>query len=294
MKQKKIFALGFFDGVHLGHQALLTACVRLANQENATPAAVTFDLPPSTALGLQKPNMINTVQDRQALLRQYGMEEILVLPAAKEVMSTDWQSFLRSLMAEGAAGFVCGEDYRFGKNGLGTAEKLADFAQEQNLPCVIVPEQTMDGEKISSTRIRKALEAGDLECANRLLGHPHVLTGTVVPGRQLGRTMGIPTANLHPEDALIIPPKGVYATRCRIGEEIYAAVTNIGTRPTVSGQGVTVEPWILDFDGDLYGKEITLYFHKFLRPERKFPSLEELKAEILKNAAEVRKIFENS
>ena len=293
MKQKKIFALGFFDGVHLGHQALLSACVRLANRENATAAAVTFDLPPSTALGLQQPNMINTVRDRQALLRQYGMEEILVLPATKEVMSTDWQDFLSSLLAGGAAGFVCGEDYRFGKNGDGTAQKLASFAQERNLPCVIVPEQTMDGEKISSTRIRSLLEKGDVEHANRLLGHPHILSGTVVSGQKLGRTIGIPTANLRPEASLIMPPKGVYATRCQIDDEIYAAVTNIGTRPTVSGQGVTIEPWILDFDGDLYGREITLSFHKFLRPEQKFPNLEELKAEILKNAAEVRKIFEN-
>lgn len=293
MKQKKIFALGFFDGVHWGHQALLSACVRLANRENATAAAVTFDLPPSTALGLQQPNMINSVRDRQALLQQYGMEEILVLPATKEVMSTDWQGFLSSLLADGAVGFVCGEDYRFGKNGQGTAQMLAAYAQERGLPCIIVPEQTMDGEKISSTRIRSLLEKGDIENANRLLGHPHILSGTVVSGQKLGRTIGIPTANLRPEDALIMPPKGVYATRCQIGEESYAAVTNIGTRPTVSGQGVTIEPWILDFDGDLYGQQITLSFHKFLRPEQKFPSLEELKAEILKNAAEVRKIFEN-
>ena len=292
MKQKKIFALGFFDGVHLGHQALLSACVRLANRENATAAAVTFDLPPSTALGLQQPNMINSVRDRQALLRQYGMEQILVLPATKEVMSTDWQDFLSSLLVDGAVGFVCGEDYRFGKNGQGTAQMLAAYAQARNLPCIIVPEQTMDGQKISSTRIRSLLEKGDVENANRLLGHPHILTGTVVSGQKLGRTIGIPTANLRPEDSLIIPPKGVYATRCQIGDENYAAVTNIGTRPTVSGQGVTIEPWILDFDGDLYGREITLSFHKFLRPEQKFPNLEELKAEILKNAAEVRKIFE--
>ena len=265
MKQKKIFALGFFDGVHLGHQALLDACCRLAAEQNCLSAAVTFDLPPGTVLRSQQPNMINTPQDRQGLLRRYGMEEILVLAATKDVMSTSWQDFLNFLLDNGAAGFVCGEDYRFGKNGAGTAEKLTAFAAERNLPCIIVPEQTMDGEKISSTRIRALIEKGELETANRLLGHPHILTGKVVSGQHLGRTIGIPTANLRLPEELLTLAFGVYACTVQVDGGSYVAVTNVGTRPTVNGQNVTVEPWILNFDGDLYGKEITLEFHKFLR-----------------------------
>ena len=154
-----------------------------------------------------------------------------------------------------------------------------------------VVEQTSRGEKISSTRIRTLLEQGDLDGANRLLGHPHILSGKVIRGQQLGRTIGIPTANLQLPDELVKPAFGVYACRAWVNGNHYVAVTNIGTRPTVDGQGVTVEPWILDFDGDLYGKEITLEFHKFLRPEQKFADLDELKAQIQKDAAETYKLL---
>ena len=123
------------------------------------------------------------------------------------------------------------------------------------------------------------------------MGHPHILTGTVVPGKQLGRTLGIPTANLRLPQELAVPKFGVYACRCRIGEETYGAVANIGTRPTVEGQGITIEPWILDFSGDLYRQEITLEFLEFLRPEVKFPTLEALREEIQHNARQTREIL---
>ena len=131
-----------------------------------------------------------------------------------------------------------------------------------------------------------------MEGAAEFLGHRHILTGTVVPGYHLGRTIGIPTANLVLPKGLLIPKFGVYICRCIVDGVRYPAVTNVGTRPTVNGSHVTVEPWILDFDGDLYGRELTLEFYKFLRPERKFPSLEELRGEIQKNAAETRKYFD--
>ena len=285
MKQKKIFALGFFDGVHLGHQALLRICCQMSADRNCLPAAVTFPLPPGAVLLGHQPNMITSITERKALLQQYGMEDVRVLSADEKTFSMEWQDFLEMLLEEGAAGFVCGDDYRFGRFGFGTAETLSNFAAAHGLPCVIVPEQTMDGEKISSTRIRTLLENGDLEGANRLLGHPHVLTGIVQHGQHLGRTIGIPTANLSLPAGVLTPAFGVYACTVKIGDRTYVAVTNIGTRPTVNGQGVTVEPWILDFSGDLYGKELTLYFHKFLRPERKFSSLDELKAQINEDAA---------
>lgn len=288
---KKIYALGFFDGVHLGHQALLDAGSRLASELGCTPAAVTFDLPPSAILQNTKPNMLNTVRDREALLAQFGAAEILLLTADKTTLSMPWIDFLEMLIARGAAGFVCGYDFRFGRNGEGNPEKLAKFAEERNLPYCIVEAQTMDGEKISSTRIRILLEQGDLETANRLLGHPHMLSGTVIPGQGLGHTIGIPTANLQLPEELVKPAFGVYACRAWVNGNHYVAVTNIGTRPTVDGQSVTVEPWILDFDGNLYGKEITLEFDNFLRPEQKFENLDELKAQIQKDAAETCKLL---
>ena len=291
MKQKKIFALGFFDGVHLGHMMLLHACRQLATERSATACAVTFDLPPSAILQNTQPNMLNTIQDRQMLLHRFGMEEVLLLKADKQTLSMPWTAFLEMLIEDGAVGFVCGYDFRFGRNGEGTAGKLAAFAAERNLPCIIVPEQTMDGEKISSTRIRALLEKGDLENAIHLLGHMHMLSGTVVSGQKLGRTIGVPTANLPMPEGLVQLPFGVYACKAWVDGNYYTAVTNIGTRPTVDGQGVTIEPWILDFDGDLYGKEITLFFHKFLRPEQKFGSLEALKSQIQKDAADTYKLL---
>ena len=290
-KEKRIFALGFFDGVHLGHQELIAEACRLANVLDVQAAAITFDRHPASLFTDAPPALINSIEDRQTLLRQFGIGPIYSYPVTKEVMSTPWRDFLDSLIGCGAAGFVCGEDFHFGHKGEGDVEKLSAFCKERGLPCVIVPEQTAEGQRISSTRIRTLLEAGDVENANRLLGHPHILSGTVVPGRQLGRTIGIPTANLELPEGVLAPKFGVYACRVRIGGESYLAVTNVGMRPTVSGRHITVEPWILDFGGDLYGKTITLEFYAFLRPEKKFESLEALKAAIEENARQTREYF---
>ena len=196
------------------------------------------------------------------------------------------------LVAEGAVGFVCGSDYRFGSRGEGTAEKLKDYCLAHGLSCSVVGDRTLDGIRVSSTHIRSLLEAGDVEQANRFLGHPHMLSGTVVSGRKLGRTIGVPTANLRLSGESVELPYGVYACRAWVDGRQCLAVTNIGCRPTVGGRHVTVEPWLLDFDGNLYEKTLVLEFHRFLRPERKFESLEELKTEIQKNAAQTRKFFE--
>lgn len=289
---KRIYALGFFDGVHLGHQALLAACCRLAAENECKTAAITFEKHPQSLFSDDAPALINTVQDRQQLLRQFGIENIQILSVTKEVMSTSWHDFLLNLLAQGASGFVCGDDFRFGSHGEGNAQKLQHFCQEQNLPCIIVPEQTVDNVRVSSTHIRKLLELGDMESAAAFLGHPHILTGKVVSGYHLGRKLGTPTANLRIPDGIICPRHGVYACRALVDGENFPAVTNIGTRPTVSGAHVTVEPWLLGFDGNLYGKEITLEFHKFLRPEQKFESLDALRTEIRRNAEQTRNYFE--
>lgn len=287
MSKKRIFALGFFDGVHLGHQALLGQCVALARELDCEPAAITFDSHPRSVFA-PVPPLINSLDDRRKLLTWYGISHIRSFPVTREVMSTSWEDFLELLLEDRAAGFVCGHDFRFGSKGLGDAEKLRGFCAQRNLPCVILPEQTLEGIRISSTYIRRQIETGDMATAVRFLGHPHILTGTVVPGKQLGRRLGFPTANLRLPEGLAIPRFGVYACRCWVDGRVHAAVTNVGIRPTVSGSGITVEPWILDYEGDLYDREITLDFYKFLRPEEKFPSLEALRAQILRDAENTR------
>ena len=287
---KRIFALGFFDGVHLGHQALLRECVTLAEKMGVQTAAITFEAHPKSLFSDPTP-LISTIQDRKRLLRHFGMDHVHVFPVTWDFLTKPWEQFLQELLDCGAAGFVCGDDFRFGHFGAGNAEKLQQFCAQRNLPCIIVPEQTIDGIRISSSYIRKQLEEGDMATAVRFLGHPYELTGTVIHGHRIGRTLGIPTANLLLPDGLVIPRFGVYICRVLIGEKSYPAVTNIGTRPTVGGHRITVEPWILDFDGDLYGKTVTLEFHAFLRPEKKFDSLEALKAAIEENARQTRDYF---
>lgn len=289
--EKYIYALGFFDGVHLGHRALLEAAEKLAVHYET--GVVTFSNHPDTLVLGSTPALINTPEDRQRLLRRYGVEQLVVLPFDRRMRDTPWEEFLQRLLRDyGAAGFVCGDDFRFGAGGRGTAALLKDFCRERGLPWAVVPEQTLSGIRVSSTYIRQLLEAGDMARAAEFLGHPHILTGRVIHGRQIGRTLGIPTANLALPEGVVIPRFGVYACRALVGEKSYRAVTNVGTRPTVNGRGISVEPWLLDYEGDLYDREMTLEFYAFLRPERKFDSLEALKAEILRNAEKTREMLE--
>ena len=294
MNEKIIYALGVFDGVHVGHQALLKACRDLADSHGCQAGVVTFTIHPDSLVSREAPVLLNTIEDRIGLLTAYGMDVVVTLPFDRQLMATHWASFLRQLMADGAIGFVCGSDFRFGSGGLGTAKKLEAFCKKQGLSYAIVPQQLREEQRVSSTHIRQLLAEGEIEKANALLGHPHVLTSQVISGRGLGRTIGVPTANLEIPEGVLLPKIGVYACAAQVDGKIYPAVTNIGSRPTVGGHHVTVEPWLLDFEGDLYGHRINLAFLKYLRPEKKFDSLEELKAEIRENAAQTRKIFENT
>ena len=293
---KTIYALGFFDGVHIGHAALLKRCREMAGAEGCDAGAVTFDVHPETLVLHQAPVLLNAPRDRELLLREnFHMQTVVTLPFDEQMRSMPWADFLEMLRRDyGAAGFVCGDDFRFGFRGQGNAQILEEYCRERDLPCAVVPEQTLDGIRVSSTYIRSQIESGDMATAVRFLGHPHILRGTVVHGRALGRKLGVPTANLRLIPGMVVPRFGVYACRCIIDGTAYPAVTNVGTRPTVEGQSVTVEPWILDYSGDLYGREITLEFYYFIRPEKKFPDLEALKAEIHRNAEETRKYLQTT
>jgi len=287
---KIIYALGFFDGVHIGHTQLLLHCHSLAYHHDCSAGVVTFDSHPEALVLGNAPRLINSVHDREWLLREkYAMEAVLTLPFDEKMRTMPWEDFLELLRREhNAVGFVCGEDFRFGHKGSGNAVLLAEYCRRENLPCHVVPEQILEGVRVSSTYIRQQLEDGHMATAVKFLGHPHILSGEVVHGKALGRKLGVPTANLQLPEGLAVPKFGVYACSCLIDGVRYPAVTNLGTRPTVAGSSITVEPWILDYSGDLYGRRIILEFHYFLRPEMKFPSLDALKEEIHRNADETR------
>ena len=291
---KRIFALGFFDGVHLGHQALLRECVRLARAMDAQTAAITFECHPQSLFRADVPPLLSTLNDRFRLLLRYGIDHVYPFPVTEEVMGKHWRAFLLELMEFGAAGFVCGHDFRFGSRGEGNAEKLREFCREQRLPCVIVPEQSLNGVRISSSYIRRQIESGDMATAVRYLGHGHMLTGTVVTGRKLGHKLGFPTANIELPEGVIVPRHGVYACRAFVGQKSYMAVCNVGNRPTVEGHQVRTETWLLDFSGDLYGQNVTLEFLYFLRPEQRFQSVDVLKEAVLHDAEMTRNFFANS
>ena len=294
-KQRRVIALGFFDGVHLGHGALLRRVAERSKELDALPCAFTFNQSPAAALTGQVVPLLTGVDDRTQLMRElYGIREVVVAPF--EVMrQMDWQDFVEQYLQKelGAVNVVAGHDFHFGYRGEGSPQRLADKCARLGLGCDVIPKVELDGVTISSTHIRTLVEAGELEQATRFLGHPHMLSGTVVHGNEIGRTLGSPTANLPVPQGVIAPGFGVYATRVVLPDGARPAVTNVGVRPTVSsaGQAVIVEPWILDYRGDLYGRDIRVEFHARLRPERKFPSLQALRDAIGENAAQTRAYF---
>ncbi len=290
---KRVLALGFFDGVHLGHAALLRRTRERAEALGAAPAVLTFDVHPDTLVHGAPVPLITSPEDRAELVRRlFGVEEILSLRFDRSLMELPWDRFLEWVQEEfGAIHLVCGHDFTFGWKGEGNPALLRAKCAQLGLGADVIPKVTLDGETVSSTRIRELLLEGELERANRLLGHPHALTDTVRTGYRLGRKLGAPTINMRFGEGVLVPAHGVYAGRLRIeGESIDRwAVTNIGVRPTVSdGQQVSVESYILDYSGNLYGKRVRLEFREFLRPERKFEDTDALKEQIARDAQAVR------
>ena len=294
--QHKVIALGFFDGVHLGHGALLRTVGARAAELGAQPCAFTFDQSPAAALTGREIPLLTDVEDRRWLMETlYGIQEIIVAPFAV-MRDMDWREFVTGYLQKEhhAVHVVAGHDFHFGCGGEGTPLRLAALCADLGMGCDIIPKVEIDGVAVSSTYIRALMAEGRVEEAARFLGHPHVLSGPVVHGNEIGRTLGTPTANLLIPEGVIAPAFGVYATRAFLpGGEVRLAVTNVGVRPTVNAgrTGVTVEPWILDFHGELYGETIRLELWKQLRPEQKFDSVEALRAAILENAGQTREYF---
>ena len=296
-KREKVIALGFFDGVHRGHGALLRRVARRAEELGAVPAAFTFDVHPASRLKGAPVPQLTSPADRAGLMKRlYGIEEVIV-GRFEEMKALPWRSFVTDyLVGElGVVHVVAGHDFRFGHRGEGNPELLQGLCRELGIGCDIIEKVELEGVTVSSTYIRELIAGGDVERANEFLGHPYALAGKVVHGKALGRTIGIPTANVELPRQSIVPAWGVYATKVLLedGRE-RLAVTNVGVRPSVEdGEAVTVEPWILDFNEDLYGQTLRVEFYKRLRGEKKFSSLEELAAEIRRNGDETREYFKN-
>lgn len=294
MDKRRVIAIGFFDGVHIGHASLLNMAKKRAKELGCAPAVLTFDIHPSKLVEKKHVPLINSAGGRVDIIeRLFGIDEVLILHFDNEMRSMPWEEFAQALIDDfEAVHVIIGHDFRFGFKGLGTPDKLYGMCQDNGVGCDIMPEVKKDGRKVSSTYIRELISAGEIEKANEYLGHPHSLVDTVRYGYKLGRTMGAPTINMAFPEGVLVPAFGVYATRVAIGKTEHNAVTNVGVRPTVSnGDEVTVESFILDYNGDLYGRQVRVDFHKFLRAEMKFSDIEQLKTQIREDAEATREYF---
>ena len=288
MKQR-VIALGFFDGVHLGHAALLRAAKQRAAECKATAAALLFDRHPAEVLGGAPVPLLNTTEERALLMqRLYHIDEVIPFHFSAETAAMPWDQFVRTVLVEQlhARAVVAGFDFRFGHHAAGTVEKLSRLCAALGLGCDIIPCVTLDGVPISSSVIRDMISAGDVRRAAHFLGHFPFFYLPVEHGAALGRKLGTPTINQHLNRARCLPRFGVYVTRVRAGGAPYRGVTNIGTRPTVSNeQVVRAETYILDFSGDLYGQSVELELLHLIRPEQRFPNLDALHAAIAQDIA---------
>lgn len=293
MKQNKCIALGFFDGIHLGHKALFEKVKSYGGES----MVLTFDCHPHSYLGKDSVPLLSSQENRDWLCRElYGIHRVIVAPFG-ELCQLPPDRFVRDYLHQklNITHVVAGHDYRFGKDGCGDVAKLQDLCQELGIVWDIIPPVRVEGELVSSTTIRKLLQEGNLSHANTLLGHPHILSNQVIHGNKIGReVLGFPTVNLSVPEGILTPAFGVYACRVWVGERVFSAVTNVGIRPTVTEEdkSVTVESFLLDFSGEeLYGQGLRVEFHHFLRPERKFADFSALSAQIARDVEEGRRYF---
>ena len=291
---KSVIALGFFDGVHLGHQALMARAVERGREHGLEPAVFTFDRSPREFVTGKPVPLLTSPEERRRLVEEsFPIRRVIVAKFDRAMMTMPWMDFLRVLAGRYNAGWlVAGHDFRFGHRNEGDAALLARGAAELGMGWDIIPAVAMDGVTVSSTRIRSLLEEGRAEEAGRLLGRPFSIAGTIAHGKGLGSRIGRPTLNLLPGGDQLIPARGVYVAAAELAGRRFPAVTNVGVRPTVDRDGgVTVESHLLEAEGDFYGESCRVSLLKRLRPEEEFPGLRELQAQIAADAEAAREYF---
>jgi riboflavin kinase / FMN adenylyltransferase len=287
-----VVALGNFDGVHLGHQEVLRRAVEEGRRRGGKVIAATFHPHPRAVLGTgDPPKLLTPLELRCEMLLRYGADEVWVITFDADLSRKTPEQFVREvLVGEGEAGVVVvGENFRFGHKAAGDFQDLLRFMREAGGTAVAVQVRGAGMEsEISSTRIRALVSGGDVSAAAGLLGRPYVLRGEVVVGDKRGRSIGFPTANVLPDVEAVIPARGVYAGFVRLGEEEYAACTNVGVAPTFGRTESRVEAYLLDFEGDLYGRVVDVSFTKRIREERRFSGIDELTEQIRRDVDEAR------
>lgn len=279
-------ALGTFDGLHRGHRAVIQGTISPGpGRERWESAVFTFSHSPSGSVEVM------TAEDKETLLEAWGVRRLYRMDFA-QVRGMEAEAFVREVLFERcrAKRLCCGEDFRFGRGAAGDVSLLRQLCSEEGIELFVAPPVLEGNEKVSSTRIRKAVEQGNIPLANRMLGRPFGFSLEVIHGNHIGTGLGTPTINQAIPEHFALPPFGVYASWVQTGERYHVGVTNIGVKPTVGSDKVLAETWMPDFSGDLYGRQVRILLLDFVRPERKFSSLSELKEEIQKNAEQAKEI----
>lgn len=277
-------AIGKFDGIHLGHRKLLEKIIQ-QKEKGYLATVFTFDTSAAAFFGGDDKEL-TTKEEKRRLFARMGMDVLIEFPLNQETAATPPDVFVEEyIIRQMKAAYICaGMDVSFGQRGAGNYQLLQQYAAAGDYRIEIIDKVMAGGEEVSSTRVREAIRSGEMKLANEMLGTVYSLTGVVTHGRRLGRTIGMPTANLLPEKDKLLPPNGVYYSRVRYQDKVYKAISNIGCKPTVSAEMVLgVESYLYDFTEDIYGKEITVELLEFRRPEMKFADVEALKTQMEKD-----------
>lgn len=293
-----VVTIGTFDGVHLGHRKVIRRLQDLAKKVNGETVIFTFYPHPRLVLNPENNGLrlINTLEEKKVLLEAAGIDHLVIFPFTEEFSKLTYVEFVEQILVKqlGMKYLVVGYDHRFGHNREGTYEDLKIFADQLDFKIERQDVLNMDAINVSSTKIRDAITEGDIEMANKYLGYRFFIKGDVIDGRKLGHTIGFPTANIDPQESYkLVPKDGVYAVKVDVDEQSYLGMLNIGLRPTVNNQldNRSIEVHILDFDKDIYYKNITIHFYQRIRNEQFFASLDELKAQLAKDKIEVASLL---
>ena len=292
---KSILTIGTFDGVHLGHQKIITSLVTKAKQKSLQANILTFF--PHPRMVLQKESnlkLIDTLEEKQNLLSELGIDNLIIQPFSKEFSKLTAIEFTRDVLVSelGMSALMIGYDHRFGKNREASVEDLIRYGQSYNFEVTVIPAQDISSITVSSTKIRDAIKISNFKKVNQFLGRPYELNGKVIKGNGVGRTIKYPTANIEIKEIYkLIPPKGVYLVKIYLGKNEFSGMMNIGNRPTINGLNQTIEVYIFDFDKDIYGKNLKVCFLKKIRKEKKFDSLPSLKSQLKKDEENCKRIL---
>lgn len=285
-----VVTTGTFDGVHLGHREIFRVMRENAERIGGETVVVTFHPHPRLVIHPDSKDLrfINTQKKKIKLMGDAGVQHLVIIPFTREFSHTASSEFIRRYLVEkiGLKKLIIGHDHHFGKDRQGSFGELIGLAKIHGFEVEKVPEQQVEGIPVSSTKIRRALVEGDVKLANKLLGYEYSISGKVVPGNKIGRTIGFPTANIALEDQFkLISANGVYACRVRIGDRYYKGMGNIGYRPTIDSGGLTIEVHIFDFDEEIYDIEIEIFFLDRIRDEKRFDNLQELRNQLINDKA---------